>query len=122
MELLVHFCASQFTSYFCKKWTKTFEYGQLPPFLPKIQKKNWLVGPQIFGLLWKPLLRMDEVQIKAAFFLEAPLLKEVEKNNHLYRRQQKEYHINIFVTYFNGMNREKYFTKDRRVHNNLLNC
>ena len=38
--------------------------------------------------------------------LSISVIERSRKNNHPYRRQREEYHINRFDTYFNGMNRQ----------------
>ena len=37
--------------------------------------------------------------------LSNPVIEKSKRNNHSYRRQREEYHINKFNTYYKGMNR-----------------
>ena len=39
--------------------------------------------------------------------LSITVIERSRRNNHPYRRQREEYHINRFDTYFHGMNRQK---------------
>ena len=39
--------------------------------------------------------------------LSITVIEKSKRNNHPYRRQREEYHINRFDTYFNGMNKQK---------------
>ena len=39
--------------------------------------------------------------------LRVTVIEQSKKNNHPYRKQREEYHINRFNTYYKGINRQK---------------
>ena len=39
--------------------------------------------------------------------LAITVIEKSKRNNHPYRRQREEYHINRFNTYYKGMNKQK---------------